>query len=46
MGLKFENLSALSHEDLELLGINNEKTREDILNDFANIPNQVEHYDE
>lgn len=46
MGLKLENLSALSNEDLELLGINNEITRKDILNDFANQPNQVEHYDQ
>lgn len=44
-GIKYEHLSALSDEDLNLLGMKSKKVREEVLAEISSLPNQMEHYD-
>lgn len=39
------DLSALSDEDLQLFGIEDEATRREMLVKFSNLPNQAMHFD-
>lgn len=45
-GIKYEHLSGLSDEDLIIMGLKNKKVREEVLSEIANLPNQMENYDE
>jgi hypothetical protein len=45
-GIKYENLAAVSKADLELLGLKNQKTQNDVMASFADLTNQAPHYDD
>ncbi|XP_058467972.1 uncharacterized protein LOC131440585 [Malaya genurostris] len=44
-GIKYEHLSGLCDEDLKILGLKNEKNRQEVLAEISCLPNQIEHYD-
>ena len=44
-GVEYSTLSSLNRVDLELLGITNENTQNDMLKDFASLPAQDKHYE-
>ncbi|XP_055710137.1 uncharacterized protein LOC129805912 [Phlebotomus papatasi] len=44
--INLRNISLLTNEDLELLGVDNEDVRAEMLREFASQPNQVTGYDE
>lgn len=44
--ISYAALAALNDKDLELLGVKHKKSRDELLQSFAELPNQREHYDE
>lgn len=44
--ISYDTLASLSDKDLELLGISNRETRDKLMDDFKNLPNQVEHLEQ
>lgn len=44
--INYAALASLNDKDLELLGVKHKKSREELLQSFAELPNQREHYDE
>lgn len=44
--INYSALASLNDKDLELLGVKHEKSRDELLQSFARLPNQREHYDE
>lgn len=43
--VQLKHLSALTDEDLTMMGIKNPIVRQSLLEEFAVLPNQVEHYE-
>lgn len=44
--ISYATLAALNDKDLELLGVKHQKSRDELLQSFAELPNQREHYEE
>lgn len=44
-GIRYEHLSGLSDEDLTILGMKSKKSRQEVLAEIIDLPNQMEHYD-